>query len=72
PMYRRGRMTNLRRWLWGTAITLYSLAVQGAGIWGAYVFLNSQANAVPAIISYIAFGISALVAGIFGMITALG
>ncbi|MGZ3675012.1 MAG: protein kinase domain-containing protein [Ktedonobacterales bacterium] len=72
PMYRRGRMTNLRRWLWGTAITLYSLAVQGAGIWGAYVFLNSQANAVPAIISYIAFGISALVAGIFGMLTALG
>lgn len=72
PVYRHGRMTNLRRGLWGTAITLYSLAVQGAGIWGAYVFLNSQANAVPAIISYIAFGISALVAGIFGIITALG
>ena len=72
PIYRRGKMTNLRRWLWGTAITLYSLAVQGAGVWGAYVFLNSQANAVPAIISYIAFGISALVAGIFGIITALG
>jgi Protein kinase domain len=72
PVYRRGKMTNLRRWLWGTAIMLYSLAVQGAGVWGAYVFLNSQANAVPAIISYIAFGISALVAGIFGMLTALG
>lgn len=72
PVYRKGRMTNLRRWLWGTAITLYSLAVQLAGVWGAYVFLNSQANAVPAIISYIAFGISALVAGIFGIITALG
>lgn len=72
PVYRRGKMTNLRRWLWGAAITLYSLAVQGAGVWGAYVFLNSQANAVPAIISYIAFGISALVAGIFGILTVLG
>lgn len=72
PVFRRGRMTKLRRWVQGAGITVYSLAVQGAGAWGAYVFATSQSNPQWAVVSYALFGISALIAGIVGIATTLG
>jgi hypothetical protein len=71
-VYRRGRMTNVRRWVQGTALTLYTLAVQAAGIYGAIVFQSNQPNPPLAVVSYLLFGISTLLAGAFGLVTALG
>jgi serine/threonine protein kinase len=74
PIYRRARMTSARRWLQGTFILLYSLVVQAAGVWGAMVFHNSNptGSSLLAVIAYVLFGISALIAGIFGISTVLG
>ena len=74
PIYRRARMTNTRRWLQGTFILLYSVIVQAAGIWGAMVFhsANPTGSSLLAEIAYVIFGISALIAGIFGITTVLG
>ena len=72
PVYRKNELTRARRWLQGIAITLYSLAVQAAGIWGATVFMAAPPNPVLAIASYVLFGISALIAGIVGIATVLG
>ncbi|HST89243.1 MAG TPA: protein kinase, partial [Ktedonobacterales bacterium] len=72
PVYRKNELSRARRWLQGIAITLYSLAVQAAGIWGATVFMAAPPNPVLAIASYALFGISALIAGIVGIATVLG
>jgi Protein kinase domain len=72
PVLRRGRMTNARRWVQGTALTLYSLAVQAAGIYGAFVFQSNQPNPQLAVVAYLLFGISTLLAGGVGIFTALG
>jgi serine/threonine protein kinase len=74
PIYRRAKMTGARRWLQGTFILLYSLVVQAAGVWGAMVFHNSNptGSSLLAEIAYVLFGISALIAGIFGISTVLG
>jgi hypothetical protein len=74
PIYRRARMTNTRRWLQGAFILLYSVVVQAAGIWGAMVFHNANptGSSLLAEIAYVIFGISALIAGIFGITTVLG
>jgi hypothetical protein len=74
PIYRRARMTSARRWLQGTFILLYSIVVQAAGVWGAMVFHSSNptGSSLLAVIAYVLFGISALIAGIFGISTVLG
>lgn len=72
PVYRKNELSRARRWLQGIAITLYSLAVQAAGIWGATVFMAAPPNPVLAVASYALFGISALIAGIVGIATVLG
>jgi serine/threonine protein kinase len=74
PIYRRAKMTRVRRWLQGTFILLYSLIVQAAGVWGAMVFHSSNptGSSLLAEIAYVLFGISALIAGIFGISTVLG
>jgi hypothetical protein len=74
PIYRRAKMTSARRWLQGTFILLYSLVVQAAGVWGAMVFHNSNptGSSLLAVIAYVLFGVSALIAGIFGISTVLG
>ena len=72
PVYRKNELSGARRWLQGIAITLYSLAVQAAGIWGATVFMAAPPNPVLAVASYALFGISALIAGIVGIATVLG
>lgn len=74
PIYRRAKMTSARRWLQGTFILLYSLVVQAAGVWGAMVFHDSNptGSSLLAVIAYVLFGISALIAGIFGISTVLG
>jgi serine/threonine protein kinase len=74
PIYRRAKMTGARRWLQGTFILLYSLVVQAAGIWGATVFHSSNptGSSLLGVIAYVLFGISALIAGIFGISTVLG
>ena len=72
PIYRRGTMASGRRFLQGSAIILYSLAVQAAGIWGVNVFRSQQTNPTLAIASYALFGISSLIAGVVGVFTVLG
>ena len=74
PIYRRAKMTKVRRWLQGTFILIYSLVVQAAGVWGAMVFHASSptGSSLLAEIAYVLFGISALIAGIFGISTVLG
>lgn len=72
PVLRRGKMTNARRWAQGTALTLYTLVVQAAGIYGAVVFGANQPNPSLAVVAYLLFGISTLIAGIVGVATALG
>ncbi len=74
PIYRSAKMSNARRWLQGTFILLYSIIVQAAGIWGAKVFhdANPTGSSLLAVIAYVLFGISALIAGIFGISTVLG
>jgi serine/threonine protein kinase len=74
PIYRRAKMTSARRWLQGTFILLYSLVVQAAGVWGAMVFHSSNptGSSLLAVIAYVLFGLSALIAGIFGISTVLG
>lgn len=72
PVLRRGTMTNARRWAQGIALTLYSLVVQAAGIYGAIVFQANQPNPPLAVAAYLLFGISTLIAGIVGVATALG
>ncbi len=71
PVLRRGKMTGTRRWVQGTGLTLYSLAVQGAGIFGAIVFQSNQPNPPLAIAAYLLFGLSTLIAGAVGLFTAL-
>jgi TctA family transporter len=55
-------------------ILIYSLVVQAAGVWGAMVFHSSNptGSSLLAIIAYVLFGVSALIAGIFGISTVLG
>jgi hypothetical protein len=72
PVLRRGKMTKARRWIQGTGLTLYSLAVQAAGIFGAIVFQSNQPNPPLAIAAYLLFGFSTLIAGAVGLFTALG
>ncbi len=74
PIYRRAKMAGVRRFLQGAFITIYSIIVQAAGIWGATVFANSSptGSSLLAIIAYVLFGVSALIAGIFGISTVLG
>jgi len=74
PIYRRAKMTSTRRFLQGTFILIYSLVVQAAGVWGAMVFHSSNptGSSLLAIIAYVLFGVSALIAGIFGISTVLG
>ena len=74
PMYRRAKMSGVRRWLQGAFIFLYSVVVQAAGIWGAIVFHNAgpTGSSVLAVVAYVLFGVSALIAGIFGISTVLG
>ena len=71
PVLRRGRMSPVRRWVQGSAILLYSLAVQAAGVFGAVVFQANQPNPPLAIAAYLLFGISTLLAGLVGIFTAL-
>ncbi|MFI5274344.1 MAG: hypothetical protein ACHQ4H_15020, partial [Ktedonobacterales bacterium] len=72
PILRRDVMTRGRRWLQGMLITFYSVAVQAAGVWGVLVFRTQQANPTLAMISYVLFGVSCLIAGIVGIVTVLG
>ncbi len=72
PVFRRGKMTNTRRWIQGTGLTLYSLAVQVAGVVGAIVFQSTQPNPWYAIAAYLLFGFSTLLAGVIGLFTTLG
>ncbi|HEV2461400.1 MAG TPA: protein kinase [Ktedonobacterales bacterium] len=72
PIYRRGTMASGRRFLQGSAIILYSMAVQAAGIWGVNVFRSQQTNPTLAIASYALFGVSSLIAGVVGVFTVLG
>jgi hypothetical protein len=64
-------MSPVRRWVQGSAILLYSLAVQAAGVFGAVVFQANQPNPPLAIVAYLLFGISTLLAGLVGIFTAL-
>jgi hypothetical protein len=74
PIYRRAKMTSARRFLQGMFILIYSLVVQAAGVWGAMVFHSSNptGSSLLAIIAYVLFGVSTLIAGIFGISTVLG
>ncbi len=74
PMYRRAKMSGVRRWLQGAFIFLYSVVVQAAGIWGALAFHNASptGSSVLAVVAYVLFGVSAFIAGIFGISTVLG
>ncbi|MGO8949880.1 MAG: serine/threonine protein kinase [Ktedonobacterales bacterium] len=74
PIYRRAKLGNARRWLQGAFILLYSIVVQAAGVWGVMVFHNSSptGSSPLAVVAYLLFGISALIAGIFGISTVLG
>lgn len=72
PVYRRDKMARGRRWLQGAVLIIYSLAVQGAGIWGVYVFRTQQASPTLALAAYVLFGICSLLGGLLGMSTVLG
>jgi serine/threonine-protein kinase len=72
PVYRRGRLTPLRRWMQGIGLALYSGAVHGVAVWGATIFASQQGNATLALISFILFGVNVLVVGVLAVINTLG
>jgi tRNA A-37 threonylcarbamoyl transferase component Bud32 len=72
PVYRRGKITGLRRGLQGFGLTLYSLAVHGIAIWGYFVFDTSRPNASLAIIAFVLFAVNVFVAGLLALINTLG
>lgn len=72
PVYRRDKMARGRRWLQGAVLIFYSLAVQGAGVWGVYVFRTQQASPTLALAAYVLFGICSLLGGLLGISTVLG
>jgi hypothetical protein len=72
PIYRRGTMGNGRRVLQAAIILIYSIAVQAAGVWGVMEFRTQSASPTLAVVSYVLFGVSCLLAGIVGIVTALG
>ncbi len=72
PIYRRGRLTNLRRWMQGSGLAFYTVAVHAVAIWGATIFASQQGNATLALISFILFGINVLVVGVLGVVNTLG
>jgi serine/threonine-protein kinase len=72
PVFRRGRVSRLRRGLQGFGLTVYSLAVNGVALWGALVFGASRPNALLAIVAYTLYTINILVAGILAVANTLG
>ncbi|HEU5439309.1 MAG TPA: protein kinase [Ktedonobacterales bacterium] len=72
PVYRRDKMARGRRWLQGAVLIVYSLAVQGAGVWAVYVFRTQQASPTLALAAYVLFGICSLLGGMLGISTVLG
>lgn len=72
PIFRRGTMSSGRRGLQGTILVIYSIAVQAAGVWGVMEFRTQSASPTLAMLSYVLFGVSCLLAGIVGISTVLG
>lgn len=72
PVFRRGTMGAGRRGLQGTILVIYSIAVQAAGVWGVMEFHTQSASPSLAMLSYVLFGVSCLLAGIVGISTVLG
>jgi eukaryotic-like serine/threonine-protein kinase len=72
PVYRRGRLSGLRRGLQGFALTVYSLTVNGIGVWGALVFSQSRPNPQLAIVAFALFAVNVLIAGILSLANTLG
>jgi hypothetical protein len=73
PIYRRGVLTTARRWLQGTGLVLYSLAVHGVAIWGATIFANTAGgNTTSSLVAFMLFGVNVLVVGVLAIANTLG
>jgi tRNA A-37 threonylcarbamoyl transferase component Bud32 len=72
PIYRRGRLSRLRRGLQGFGLLVYSLAVNGVAVWGALVFAQSRPNPSLAIMAYTLYTVNILIAGILSLANTLG
>lgn len=67
PIYRRGHLAPLRRWLQGIVLVLFALAVHGVAIWGITIFEGGQGNSTLALLSFMIFGVNVLVVGALGI-----
>ncbi len=72
PIYRSGKLTKMRRWLQGMVLVLYAVAVHGVAVWGATIFATGQANETLALLTFLVFGVSVSVGGLFGIWNTLG
>ena len=67
PIYRRGRLSAMRRGLQGTGLFFFSVLVHVVALWGATIFISTPGNELLAVIAYIIFGLNVLVAGILSV-----
>ncbi len=67
PIYRRGRLSAMRRGFQGTGLFFFSVLVHVVAIWGATIFISTPGNELLAVIAYIIFGLNVLVAGILSV-----
>lgn len=71
PIYRKGKLTGLRRGFQGTGLFLVTIAVHALAVWGATVF-GATSNPALATFAFILFGVNVFIIGILSVVNMLG
>jgi serine/threonine-protein kinase len=72
PVFRRGRLSKLRRGLQGFGLTTYALAIHAVALWGVYVFSQTRPSLFLMQVAFLLFAVNVLVAGVLSLANTLG
>jgi serine/threonine-protein kinase len=72
PVFRRGRLSKLRRGFQGFGLTAYALAIHAVALWGVYVFSQAHPSLLLMQVAFLLFAVNVLVAGTLSLANTLG